>query len=102
MQSDDGFSYFTVNDTISYENEDSESTFVNVVYYSRGRKHDFSFYTNIDVNEKNVRKLAEIYRERWSIENGYREKTDTKEKTHSPEMGVRYFLFFFSVLLYNL
>ena len=36
------------------------------------------------------------------IENGYQEKADTKEKTHSPEMGVRYFLFFLSVLLYNM
>ena len=100
--SDDSFSYFTVNDTISSGNEDAESTFVHVVYFPGGRKHDFSFYTNIEVNEKNVRELAEIYRERWSIENGYQEKADTKEKTHSPEMGVRYFLFFLSVLLYNL
>jgi hypothetical protein len=30
------------------------------------------------------------------------EKKDTKEKTHSPDMGVRYFLFFLSVLLYNM
>ena len=30
------------------------------------------------------------------IENGY------LEKTHSPDMGVRYFLFFLSVLLYNM
>ena len=35
------------------------------------------------------------------IENGYLEKRDVKEKTHSPDMGVRYFLFL-SVLLYNM
>ena len=100
--SDDGFSYFTVKDTISSGREDAESTFVHVIYYPGDREHDFSFYTNIDVNETNVRELAETYRSRWGIENGYQEKADTKEKTHSPEMGVRYFLFFLSVLLYNL
>ncbi|MDA8143533.1 MAG: hypothetical protein M0T81_06075 [Thermoplasmatales archaeon] len=30
------------------------------------------------------------------------EKSDTKEKTHFPEMGIRYFLFLLSVLLYNM
>ncbi len=100
--SDDGFSYFTVKDMISSGNEDAESTFVHVNYYPERKRHDFSFYTNMDVNEKNVRELAEIYRKRWSIENGYQEKAGTKEKTHSPEMGVRYFFFFLSVLLYNL
>lgn len=99
--SDDGFSCFTVKDTMSSGKEDAESTFVHVIYYIGGRKHDFSFYTNIDVNENNVRDLAETYRERWGIENGYQEKADAKEKTHSPEMGVRYFLYFLSVLLYN-
>ena len=36
------------------------------------------------------------------IENGYLEKKEAKGKTHSPEMGVRYFLFFLSVLLYKM
>ncbi|MHB1709748.1 MAG: NYN domain-containing protein, partial [Thermoplasmataceae archaeon] len=45
-----------------YGSEDAESTFVHVIYYIGGRKHDFSFYTNIDVNENNVRDLAETYR----------------------------------------
>ncbi|MHB1621904.1 MAG: hypothetical protein ACYCSO_00745 [Cuniculiplasma sp.] len=48
------------------------------------------------MNEENVREFAEIYHKRWSIENGYQEKAGTKEKTHSPEMGVRYFFFFLS------
>jgi hypothetical protein len=100
--SSSGFSYSTVKDIISSGKEDAESTFVHVVYYPEGKKHDFSFYTNMTVNKDNVRELAEAYRERWGIENGYQEKADTKEKTHSPEMCVRYFLFFFSVLLYNM
>jgi IS4 transposase len=66
------------------------------------KKHDFSFYTNADVTEGNIMELAELYRTRWGIENGYLEKKDTGEKTHSPDMHVRRFLFLFSVLLYNL
>ena len=73
-----------------------------VIYYPDRKRHDFSFYTNMDVTENNVRELAETYRKRWGIENGYLEKKEVKEKTHSPEMGVRYFLFFLSVLLYNM
>ena len=54
------------------------------------------------MTEGNAMKLAAIHRERWDIENGYLEKREAKKKTHSPEMGVRYFLFFLSVLLYNM
>ena len=75
---------------------------MHIVYYPDRKRHDFSFYTSINVNEGNVRDIAEIYRERWGIENGYLEKKDVKEKTYSPDMGVRYFLFYISVLLYNM
>ena len=100
--SDGGFSFLVMGDTLSSVKESTDSNLVHVVYYPKGRKHDFSFYTNVEVNEGNVRKLAEAYRERWGIENGYLEKKDVKENTHSPEMGIRYFLFFLSVLLYNM
>ncbi len=100
--SDDGFSFLVIKAPISSVSESVDSNFVHVVYYSDGKKHDFSFYTNMDVNENNVRELAELYRNRWGIENGYLEKKDIKERTHSPDMKIRYFLFFFSVLLYNL
>ena len=99
---DSGFSFLVIRDTISSGSESIETKFVHVIYYPDRKRHDFSFYTNADVNENNVRKLAETYRERWDIENGYLEKKEAKEKTHSPEMGVRYFLFFLSVLLYNM
>ena len=100
--SDSGFSFTVVRDTISSGKESTDSNFVHVVYYPNGKKHDFAFYTNAGVTGDNVRNLAETYRERWGIENGYLEKSDTKEKTHSPDMGVRYFLFFLSVLLYDM
>ncbi|MCL5881042.1 MAG: transposase [Candidatus Thermoplasmatota archaeon] len=99
---DSGLSFLVIRDTVSSSLESIETTFVHVIYYPDRKRHDFSFYTNIDVTEGNARELAEIYRERWGIENGYLEKKDVKEKTHSPEMGVRYFLFFLSVLLYNM
>ncbi len=66
------------------------------------KRHDSSFYTNINVDEGNARELAETCIERWGIENGHLEKKDMKEKTHSPDMGVMYFLFFLSVLIYNM
>ena len=96
-----GLSFLVINDTISSGKELVKTNFVHIVYYPDRKRHDFSFYTNISVNEGNVRDIAEIYRERWGIENGYLEKKDVKEKTHSPDMGVRYFLFYISVLLYN-
>ena len=80
----------------------AETEFVHIVYYPDRKRHDFSFYTNINVNKGNVREIAETYRERWGIENGYLEKKDVKERTHSPDMGVRHFLFYLSVLVYNM
>ena len=97
-----GIQFLVINDTISSGKESVKTNFVHIVYYPDRKRHDFSFYTSINVDENNARELAEIYRERWGIENGYLEKKDVKEKTHSPDMGVRYFLFFLSVLLYNM
>ena len=99
---DSGFSFLVIRDTVSSGPESIETNFVHVIYYPDRKRHDFSFYTNMDVNEKNVRELAETYRQRWGIENGYLEKKEVKERTHSPDMGVRYFLFFLSALLYNM
>ena len=97
-----GIQFLVINDKISSWKESVETNFVHIVYYSDRKRHDFCFYTSINVNENNAGELAEIYRERWGIENGYLEKKDVKGKTHSPDMGIRYFLFFLSVLLYNM
>ena len=94
--------FLVINDVMLSGKESVKTNFVYIIYYPDRKRHDFSFYTNINVNENNVMELAEIYRERWGIENGYLEKKDVKEKTHSPDMGVRYFLFYISVLLYNM
>ena len=97
-----GIQFLVINDTISSNSESAKTNFVHLIYYPDRKRHDFSFYTNMNVNEYNARDIAETYRERWGIENGYLEKKDVKEKTHSPDMGVRYFFFFLSVLLYNM
>ena len=97
-----GIQFLVINDRISSGKESVKTNFVHIVYYPDRKRHDFCFYTNINVNEVNARELAETYRERWGIENGYLEKKDIKDKTHPPDMGVRYFLLFLSVLLYNM
>jgi len=95
-------SSLVVNDSIDSGREVAKASFVHVKYHKDGKLHDFSFYTNIEATEDNVENLAETYRERWSIENGYGEKMVFEEKTHSPDIGVRYFIFYYSVLIYNL
>ena len=95
------FSFIVLKDSIGSAKK-VHANFVHIIYYSH-KKHDFSFYTNINVNENNVIELAELYRKRWGIENGYQErKIDIKEKTHSSHMAIRQFLYFFSILVYNL
>ena len=95
------FSFIVLKDSIGSIKK-ANANFVHIIYYSH-KKHDFSFYTNIDVDENNVLELAELYRKRWGIENGYQErKIDIREKTHSTRMKLRYFLYFFSILVYNI
>lgn len=73
-----------------------------IVYYSYG-EHDFSFYTDMNVNRINILGLEELYRKRWRIENGYHErKIDIRERTHPTRMKLRYSLYLFSILVYNL
>lgn len=95
-------SFLIINDKISSGKESVKARFLHIIYYPDRNRHDFSLYTDVNVDEGNVKELAQTYRERWGVENGYLEKKDVKEKTHSPDMGVRYFLFFLSVLLYNM
>jgi hypothetical protein len=45
-----------------------------MIYNSKNKnickKHGFLFYTNADINEGNIMKLAKLYRMRLRIENG--------------------------------
>ena len=94
--------YSIIRTEISSNRDNVETYLVHIVYNKNGKKYDFAFYTNIDVNKDNILGLAELYRKRWCIENGYLQKKESKEKTHSYTMYVRYFLYLFSILLYNL
>ncbi len=82
---DSGFSFLVIRDNVSSGSESVESNFVHVIHYPDRKRHDFSYNTSVDVPEGNAMKLAEIYRERCDIENGYLEKKEAKEKTYSPE-----------------
>jgi hypothetical protein len=53
-------SFLVINDTISSGKESVNTNFVHIVYYLDRKRHDFSFYTNINGNEYNVRGMAEI------------------------------------------
>ena len=75
---------------------------MHIIYYHDVKRNDFSFYTNINVNEYNAMELAEISRKRWRIENGYLKKKNTKEKIDYSSMDIKYFLFFLLVLLCNM
>ena len=87
------FSFMVLKDSIGSIKK-ANANFVHIIYYSH-KKHDFSFYTNIDVNENNVIELAELYRKRWGIENGYQErKIDIRGKTQSTRIKIKVFLIF--------
>jgi hypothetical protein len=60
------------------------------------------FATNMDVDERNVQELSNLYRRRWGIETSYRMKHVFRAKTTSKRYVVRLFYFSFSVCLYNL
>ena len=54
-----GISYPIINDKISSGKESAETEFVHIIYYPDRKRHDFSFYTNIDVNKGNVRVMLD-------------------------------------------
>ena len=61
---DNGLSFPVIKDTISSGKESIKTNFVYIIYYPDRKRHVFSSYTIINVNEYNARELAEIYRER--------------------------------------
>ncbi len=78
-----------------------ESNFVRVIYHKDGKKHDFAFYTNVEVTEDNVIDLAETYRSRWGIETGYSKKKELRLRSRSGNIPLRYFLYGISIIKYN-
>lgn len=61
-----------------------------------------TFATNHDVEEDELKKLFDMYSQRWGIETSYRVKHQFRAKTRTKYYEPRVFLFLLSVCLYNL
>ncbi len=77
-----------------------------VFYFTPSKEPDetdkcFIFTTNLEVDIKNVKKLADLYRKRWGIETGYRVKDRVLGRTCSTNYVARLLFLFLSILLYN-
>ena len=73
-----------------------------VVESKRSEDGAVCFATDLDINEKNAKTHANLFKRRWGIETSYRVEGDFKPKTTSKNPAVRLFYFFFSVCMYNL
>ncbi len=65
-------------------------------------KNYHAFCTNLDTDGSNIYSLAKNYKERWNIENFYRDAQENfMIKTKTREFRIRLFFFLFSAILYN-
>lgn len=96
---------------IEYSMRDSrskETAIFNIVFYFTPNKNlaepddCFIFATNQEVTARNVTKLADLYRKRWGIENGYKVKEELRGKTCSRHYSTRLLFQVLSILLYNI
>lgn len=81
-----------------------KETFNLCMIYSEKKEPDkptpvYCFATNIQTTD--AKKIAELYRKRWSIETGYRSKKHFRARTSTPNSTVRAIYFFMECLLYN-
>ena len=60
-----------------------------------------AFATNVPVDEKNAEKLAEFYRNRWTVETSYRMLAEVRARTCSKNFALRWFLVLFGLLVRN-
>ena len=65
-----------------------------------GKKYDWIFATNI--NLKSAESYVKRYKKRWGIETIYRVTDDIRIYTTSTKSIIRYFLFMFTCLVYNI
>src|SRR3989338_8102109 len=68
-------------------------------YEYDGKKYDWIFATNI--NLKTAENYIKRYKKRWGIETIYRVTDDIRAYTTSTKAIIRYFLFMFTCLVYN-
>lgn len=62
--------------------------------------YDWLFATNTKLKEP--RSYVHVYKARWGIETAFRVQDEVEVKTKSKDMRVRYFLFLFEALIYDL
>ncbi len=60
-----------------------------------------AFATNMAVDEKNAEKLAEFYRNRWTVETSYRGLAEVRARTCSKNFALRWFFVLFGLLVRN-
>lgn len=65
-----------------------------------GKKYDWIFATNI--NLESAKSYIKRYKKRWGIETIYRVTDDIRAYTTSTKAVIRYFLFMFTCLVYNI
>ena len=70
-----------------------------LVKTKKGKVHAFA--TNMAVDEKNAEKLAEFYRNRWTIETSYSMLSEVRARTCSKNFSLRWFLVLFGLLVRN-
>lgn len=65
-------------------------------------KKTLYYCTNMDIPEKSLRKVFDIYRRRWTVENVFKPgKSVFLAKTYSVNPAIRGFFWILSILLYN-
>ena len=66
----------------------------------KNKKYDWIFATNLDL--KKSEDYVKKYKKRWGIETIYRVTDKIRDYTTSTKSVIRYFLFMFSCLVYNI
>ena len=88
-----------------------KASFYGAIYPKKGcdkdaKIHDryIAFATNLPRHRIHctVKSLPEEYRDRWSIETGYRQIEQVRAKTRSRSFSLRLFLFYFSAIFANM
>ncbi|MBU7031942.1 MAG: hypothetical protein HXS53_05395 [Theionarchaea archaeon] len=65
------------------------------------KKEIYAFAINVCVEEKDAKKLCELYRNRWTVETSYWMLGEVRTKTTSKIYSVRWFFVLFGLLVRN-
>jgi len=85
----------------SITNKKKETARVTLITIKMG-KHKFGFYTTIKGTWfKKSKYFIKLYMKRWNIETGYRVQNQILPKTTSINFNVRYFYFYYAIVMHN-